>query len=192
MTLGSTNGKSCPTRETRNLRKGRISLPHARYFLTITTQQRKCGLVENPGIEALTLTLRSMQMGRDIDMHCATIMPDHMHLLFTLGTRLSLAQIVRKFKTQTKQPLEAHRLCWQDNFFEHRIRPEVPMEAFTRYIYLNPYRKNLLRLNSEWLGWILNRNYRPEFSEHLIEGKYPQPAWIDDDPAITQLLESCS
>lgn len=61
-------------------------------------------------------------------------MPDHIHLLFSLGSRLSLSQVIQKFKSKTKQALNSHDLKWQANFFEHRLRPDVEMEQFALYI----------------------------------------------------------
>jgi len=62
------------------------------------------------------------------------------------------------------------------------------MEGFARYIFLNPYRKKLLSLNEVWTGWILNKHYRPEFIDLLIDGKYPHSAWLAEDPILADLF----
>lgn len=130
-----------------------------------------------------------MHKSNDIILHCATFMPDHLHMLFTLGSTLSLAQIIRKFKSLTKPLIESKNIKWQPNYFEHRLRPDTEMEAFALYIYLNPYRKALLSNNAEWQGWILNREYRPEFINNLRDGKYPQIEWLQNELGLQDLIE---
>ena len=117
-------------------------------------------------------------------------MPDHLHLLFTLGHTLSLSQIIRKFKAQTKPLLDAASLQWQANFFDHRLRPEVALERFTRYIFLNPYRSGFLPLDAEWPGWHINRYTQRSFWEKLRDGRYPYPEWLGDTPSAAELIES--
>jgi REP element-mobilizing transposase RayT len=178
-----------PVRQTGNLRRGRLSISHARYFVTLNTKNRVPGLSEPHLIEHIRQLLREMHQVRDIELHCATIMPDHLHLLFTIGTRLSLSQVVRKLKSLSKSQLEIENLKWQANFFEHRLRPDTPMESFAKYIYLNPYRKLLIPLDATWHGWILNRNYQPEFWEHLLEGAYPPKEWLGDAFSASELIK---
>ncbi|WP_162029704.1 MULTISPECIES: transposase [unclassified Lentimonas] len=73
-----------PVRKTTRLRQGRVSILQARYFITSTTQRRVSGLSRPLLIEQLHAQLRSMQASEDFNLHCATVMPDHIHLLFTL------------------------------------------------------------------------------------------------------------
>jgi len=192
--MPETKGKHSqrPVRQTRNLRKGRSSIPRARYFVTLNTKNRISGLSECGVVAQLRLLLRQMHQAGDIDLHCATIMPDHLHLLFTLGGRLSLSQVVRKFKSLSKPKLERMHLKWQANFFEHRLRPDTEMEAFSRYIFLNPYRKQLIPLNAIWHGWILNRNYRPEFWDHLEQEAYPRKEWLSEGVSARELIENAT
>ena len=70
---------------------------------------------------------------KDGDATCmaSTIMPDHLHFLAILSDRLSISRVVGKFKALTQPAMRAEGLCWQANFFEHRLRPEgrTPMNG---------------------------------------------------------------
>ncbi len=177
---------------TDQLRKGRVSIPHARYFITISTRERKSGL-NSPVIEkGITEAFRKLHKSKVIVLHCATIMPDHVHCLFTLGTKLTLSQTQGKFKSLTRTALKTIDLDWQSNFYDHRLRNDALLEPFARYIYLNPYRKHLCPVNQIWSGWILNKDYRPEFVEHLVEGSQPPAEWLGNqakDSSIKDLIQ---
>lgn len=67
------------------LGKGRLSLPGGRYFITICTCARKSDLEKSAVARSLLETVQRMEADGDLDLTCATVMPDHVHLLFTLG-----------------------------------------------------------------------------------------------------------
>ena len=136
--------KSRPTRKTENLRIGRVSISHARYFITLCTDSRKINLTNPITATAILNTWRAQHCTHDYIFHCATIMPDHIHWLCTLGTQLTLAQVISKFKTKTKDAMEQAGLSWQRNYYDHRLRADDAQEPFSKYIFLNPYRKQLL------------------------------------------------
>ena len=173
---------------TDRLRKGRLSVPQARYFLTICTQARAPLLVDSNANEAIRNTLRALHCVGDLSLHCATVMPDHCHLLFTLGDRLKLPQIASKLKRQIRKTLKQDQL-WQDNFHDHRVRPDQELEPFARYIFLNPYRKQLIRTDQSWPGWICNKHFRPLFASHLREGSFPPKEWLANSISCSELLE---
>lgn len=176
---------------TDHLRKGRRSIPYARYFITICTNARKPLLDSTSGIEAVRQALRQIHIERDINLNCGTVMPDHCHLLFTLGNRLTLSQSISKLKRQVRKGLNQKDI-WQDNYYDHRIRPEQELEPFAKYIFLNPYRKGLIPCEQTWPGWIRNKGYHPEFLAHLIEGKFPPKEWIANAMSCSELIEEHS
>lgn len=138
------------------LRRGRLSIPTARYFLTLGTDRRQTGL-SSPRIAA---ALRSEIDALDADaswyLHGAVIMPDHLHFLATLGSRLTLGQAIGRLKAKTRALLATTKLRWQGNYFDHRLRPDDSIESVLRYMFLNPYRGQLLppteRYPWFWLG----------------------------------------
>ncbi len=116
-------------------------------------------------------------------------MPDHAHLLFALGQNLGLSQVIAKWKQQTKSHLESHNLSWQSNFYDHRLRTNNILEGFARYIYLNPYRKNLVELNQSWPGWICYESYKPEFTLYLKKGIEPPVEWLQTSPLLEKIIQ---
>lgn len=173
---------------TDKLRHGRSSAANARYFITLCTENQLPGLNHDGLRQKLTDGLRAQQVGHDFDLHCATIMPDHLHLLFTLGTRLTLSQVLAKFKRWTAGSLQDQKLHWQSNFYDHRLRQDKALESFARYIFLNPYRKKLIGPADTWAGWICNKHYRPEFTVHLVNGQFPPKEWLAKEMGDLQEL----
>jgi len=123
---------------TDRLRKVRQSIPGARYFITVCTDGRKPGLETEVLRLKIVEALRELHLCGDLLLHCATIMPDHVHTVFTLGKSLTLSQTQGKFKSRTNDTLEANDLVWQENYYDHRIRQEAFVEPFARYTFLNP------------------------------------------------------
>ena len=167
-----------PSRKAPNLPKGRVSIPNARYFLTINTKGRKPGLNTPKISEQIKRALRELHASREIELFCGTIMPDHIHLVIRLGRKLSLPQVVRKFKFLTTQYLRIANLMWQHNYFDHYVRLKESLESYALYVFLNPYRKELISLDDSWQGWFLHREFRPKFLESLSDGEYPHKEWL--------------
>lgn len=174
-----------PKRKTDDLCIGRVSIPHARYFITLCTQNRQPTLTAKPIAEGIIQTWRKQHHEGDFILKCATVMPDHFHLLCELGERLSLSQVISKFKSKCSAEIE-----WQRNYYDHRLRADDSMEPFGKYIFLNPYRKQLITLNETWPWWTLNRNYRPEFTLHLKDDTYPQTEWVSQSQNLDKLIEA--
>ncbi|MEM9158388.1 MAG: transposase [Verrucomicrobiota bacterium] len=173
----------------RLLRKGRLSIPGARYFVTLCVEQRKAVLDRGKVMERLVEALRSLQREKDINLLCAVVMPDHLHVLFTLGKRLSLSQVWARFKVQTKEALLDWGAKWQENFHDHRIRDSESVDRFAYYSFLNPYVKGLLAVDEIWAGWLRNREFRPAFLESVREGELPHSEWILKKDSIGHLIE---
>ena len=176
---------------TDKLRKGRLSRPGSRYFVTICSRSRQTILNKPKHKTAIHRALMDLSAAKDHKLHCATVMPDHVHILFTLGSQLSLQRLLSKFKQSTRKDSGWIEL-WQDNFYDHRVRTDCPIEPFARYIFLNPYRKQLIPINQGWSGWICHPDYTPEFQAHLIDGKYPHPEWLGSAPDCEELLAEYS
>ncbi|HAV12851.1 MAG TPA: hypothetical protein DCX06_05055 [Opitutae bacterium] len=173
-----------------NLRHGRASVPNGRYFITICTKGRQVDLNQGRVFRKVVESLREMHLNSDIYLYCATIMPDHLHLLYRLGESLKLGQIQAKLKSQTRESLNAEGFLWQDNYYDHYLREDDALEGFAKYIYLNPHVKRLISLDSDWPYWLLNRDYKPEFID-LVEscGGVPEE-WVASAMSANDLIES--
>ncbi len=168
-----------PCRKTMDLTKGRISVPHARYFITVCLQRPATGLTEPVVGPVLNKMIQAVFAPPDAFPLCATIMPDHVHVLIELGTRLSIGRLVAKFKMHTRRCLPADT-AWQRNFHEHRLRPDEPANDVARYIFLNPYRKRLIPPDKSWPLWLLGPRADVDFLHQLNSMGCPPRQWLDE------------
>lgn len=165
------------SRRTEDLRKGRLSIPGDRYFLTWCTANRKPILAEFEIQTSARNALESLvSSGNGLSL-AASIMPDHIHLLIELGLPLSISQIVGKLKSAITRAQA--KVKWQENFFEHRLRPEKSVDDFAFYIFMNPYSADICPLDQTWPGWISSSKVHWDFETKLRPGRLPQPEWIE-------------
>lgn len=164
-------------RGTARLRFGRISAPGAHSFVTFFTKDRVRALIQAGNAAALIEVLRSMHDTQDIEMMAATIMPDHIHLLFALGSNLQVGQVIGKMKALScKRPNEGWR--WQTESFEHQLRVGDSLEDYGFYIFMNPYRAGLCRLDKRWPWWVCPRSVNFQFLSHLERDFAVPEEWV--------------
>jgi REP element-mobilizing transposase RayT len=167
-----------PTRQTERLRLGRVSMPHARYFLTLCVQDRRAVLTASAVTPLVTSALHAIHDG-DGELLAATIMPDHLHVLFALGTRLTLSQVMGKLKTLARSQGRAP-WHWQENGFEHRLRADEAAEDYAFYVFMNPYRAHLLPVTQSWPWWICPDPTRFRFLSRLGPDGTPPGPWLGE------------
>jgi REP element-mobilizing transposase RayT len=166
-----------PQRQTAALRRGRVSVPQARYFVTLCAVRPTAALIEPTTASLVCSVYDRLVADADVIPMAFTLMPDHVHLLFRLGERLRLDQVVGKFKTMTLPALDAAGTGWQANFFEHRLRPDEDAESYARYVFMNPYRAGLLGRDALWPWW----RVAADFSFlHLLPDGFPPGEWMSE------------
>lgn len=169
------------TRRTDDLRKHRVSVMGARYFLTCCLSRPMTGLTNLPASRALRLTFDRLSEDGDWNLLAATIMPDHAHVLFVLGAKLPLNRMVAKLKACST----CGTLRWQPNCFEHRLRPDDTASSYARYIFLNPYRAGLLPRRAIWSHWIIGTDGGNwDFIAKLEDGMFPPAEWLTQEEDI--------
>jgi putative transposase len=168
-------------RRTEDLRRGRVSLAGARYFITICARRPESRLVHPPVGEAIASALGRIEKDGDATLMAYVIMPDHLHLLLVPSGRLPLGRVVGKLKALTEPAMRAGGLGWQANFFEHRLRPEDRAGDYARYIFLNPYRAGLICHSKVWPWWKRSEGYDFDLLAMLEEGRYPPHEWLELD-----------
>ena len=167
-----------PQRKTGNLHHGRISLPGARYWITCSAVRPTTCLITPACGTTLISVVHSFEESADLRLLCSTVMPDHMHVLFELGHRLTVGQIIGKFKFQTREAVRFAGASWQRDCFEHRLRPEEATNDFARYAFLNPYRAGIISRQSDWPYWQLGRGITFDFQAMLEAGRFPPAEWL--------------
>lgn len=156
-------------------------MPGARYFVTICLRERAAGLTDEPCSSAIRDAWE--RAAPEAETLGALIMPDHLHWLFVLGRRLTLSQIIARFKSHTRPALATGGLSWETNYWDRRLRPEDGTESFGAYIYLNPYRAGLIPYTQPW-----PHGYWPKpgaflFFDALGPSGEPPANWRSEKPA---------
>jgi len=172
-----------PTKGHAVLRRGRVSLPHAEYFLTICTDEKHPGLSSPAAATAILDELRALDADHTWQLRSAVVMSDHLHALIILGERLTLGQSVGRLKAKTKSSLRAvaahsaTALAWERDFHDHRVHPDEDRLAIFHYIFLNPYRAGLCLREVRW-PWYFCCETDWGWFNRLLDANPPCPDWL--------------
>ncbi len=97
--------------------------------------------------------------GKVYDLIAFTIMPNHMHLIFTplkedIEKYYPLSKIMHSLKRHTAQEanliLGRSGLFWQHENYDHFVRDEAELERVIKYVLYNPVKANLAREQRDW------------------------------------------
>jgi putative transposase len=166
-----------PTRGHAALRRNRVSLPRRTYFLTLCTDGRRPGLDRGDIPTEIRSEISRIERDGHWRIRAGVIMPDHLHLLLTLGDTLALDRVVARLKSKTRPALVSAGLLWQGNFYEHLLRADDSIERVLRYLNLNPYRTELLPPSRIYPHFWLGEEERRWFTPLPDDGK-PFPEWL--------------
>ena len=139
----------------------RRDLPHLQkqgqtFFVTFCTRNR-----QPMGAEARDAVLQTCVTGhrRHYWLHAVVVMPDHVHLIFTLYEHLGLSSAIQQIKS-----VSAHRIggrVWQREF-DRVMRSDEDLYRKGEYLCANPVRAGLVeRLDDYrwiWRSWIEGEN----------------------------------
>lgn len=137
------------------LRKGRISVPGARYLITKNAQESKGPILtqaENPSF--LISWFFTAQRRRWINLHAFVVMPNHYHLVITLGKTVSLSEAIGKIDENTsrliKRAMKSKEVFWQDGLHDHLIRETEDVRKHIEYVHMNPVEAGLVEKPEDW------------------------------------------
>ena len=164
---------SFPAQGLSQLRKNRIRIPGARYFITCVTQDRKTGLTT----DTIWAELLRRCATSGADFLAIVCMPDHVHALFVLPAETNPGEIVRSVKGPLTPVLRRAQLSWQKNFFEHRLRANEDTEPYLRYMLCNPYRAQLIANHARWPYWKILSESAQWFIEKFPTQR-PEAEWL--------------
>jgi REP element-mobilizing transposase RayT len=166
-----------PERGDEVLRRFRVSVSHADYFLTFCTDDRRIGLTTPAVASALRHEIHAIEVAGYWTIRGAVIMPNHLHLLALLHDKLPLSRVVARFKAKSRSMLSAAGLQWQGNYYEHRLRKSDAIEGVLLYIFLNPYRAGLLDIPEVYPWFWLGVQEADWLQPRLDDGK-PFADWL--------------
>ena len=159
------------------LRRYRMSVREAAYFLTLCTETRARDLTHDDTATAIRTELSAIESDGHWFQRAGVLMPDHLHLLVRLTGELSIARCVARLKAKTRSVLGARGLTWQPNFYELRLRADDPVEDVVRYIFLNPYRTGETPNNTHYRWFWLGADEDVWFKRGTDDGR-PFPEWL--------------
>ena len=133
------------------LRKGRFSSIGYDYFVTFNTKNRQPYLA-NP--EFANIVAQTIHYHQSIALFAWVIMPDHVHLLFTLKTG-NLSRAIQSIKSNSSRKIRANgvNFRWAQGFYDHGLRKEELRIDISRYIVANPLRAQLVDNLAEYPWW---------------------------------------
>ena len=139
-----------------DLRIGRWSEPGRAYVVTSVTRQRAAMFLNFWCARDVVLSIREVHDAGYFRCHAFVVMPDHVHLLFTLRYGL-LSTVMRTFKSISARRINARRgrrgQVWQKGCHDHAIRNASTLRASARYIVANPLRAGLVTSLNHYPHW---------------------------------------
>jgi putative transposase len=116
------------------------------FFVTTVTWQRVPLFRYDEKADLMLDVLMHYREPRKFLLHEFVIMPDHLHLLLTPATGLSLERAMQLVKGGFSYRLgkQKRALVWQESFTNHRIRDEADFARHAEYVRMNPVRAGLV------------------------------------------------
>jgi len=138
----------------RALRRGRRSLPRQAYFVTTCLAEGQTYLSERACAEVVIEALQWLHNTGRIELHGYVVMPDHVHVLFTLCEDNELSQVIQIFKGYSARRINSllgrTGSLWQSQFYDHAIRDKADLVARLEYMLDNPRRQGLVQRYEDW------------------------------------------
>lgn len=128
--------------------------PHGTYFVTFSTWQRRRLFVVESYARLFLKTLYGYRRQRRFELHAFVLMPEHVHLLLTPASNMTLGRSIQFIKGGYSHALGAELgrkgEVWQRGFTDHRIRDAADFHAHPGYIHDNPVKRGLAASLSEY------------------------------------------
>jgi REP element-mobilizing transposase RayT len=119
----------------------------------LDTGRGEC-LLKEPKIARLVIDALLSLNGEKYILHAWTIMPNHVHVLFTMNNISDLSSVIQKWKGSSafyaNRVLQRRGTFWQPEYFDRLVRSPRQFEFFIRYIYNNPVKAGLCEKVFHW------------------------------------------
>ena len=139
----------------------RLRVTGGTYFFTVNLQDRRSDLLTKHAGK-LKHAYNAVIQDWPVETLALCILPDHLHCIWQLpdgddrySTRWRLIKTrFSKSLQRTADPAESRRPgergIWQRRYWEHLVRDEDELEAYTNYIHLNPVKHGLVEDIDDW------------------------------------------
>ena len=178
------------------MRYRRITVPGATYFFTLVTYGRTPLLSDADNVTRWHRALAKVRHVRPFELDAEVILPDHMHMLWTLpegdadyATRIRLIKsaftkdignIAGSSPVHASRARKGEREVWQRRYWEHLIRDERDFSDHLDYIHINPVKHGLVKRPGDWPhstfhAWLA----RGAYEAHWGSDELPElPEWF--------------
>ena len=146
-----------PHFHSRQLRKGRFSETGRIYLVTTNCDRRRRVFLS---VTAARIVIDEFEHQDNLD-NCESlafvVMPDHIHWMLQLKTKVGLSMIVRQMKGRAafriNRTFRMTGRLWQPGFHDHAVRREEDLENLANYIIQNPIRADLVNNIDHYPHW---------------------------------------
>jgi len=143
----------------------RITAPGGTFFFTLVTFERRKIFVDDLAVDLLRQAFRSVLMKHPFKIEAAVVLPDHLHMLWSLpegdsdySTRWRLIKSTfthhwgsaKDIPNTASRQIKGEQAVWQRRFWEHLIRDDLDWQRHVEYIHYNPVKHGLVRAPVEW------------------------------------------
>ena len=137
--------------------------PSCTYFVTTNTWQKRELFRVRENAEIVLESLLKYRATGAYSFHEFVIMPNHLHLLLTLGPECTLEKAMQLIKGGSSHAIHLmrnHKMqVWQPGFLEWTMRDSEDYRAKQRYIWQNPVVRELVETPEEWTFSSASRKY---------------------------------
>jgi putative transposase len=136
------------SRPVRNAKSSQILSPSRTFFVTTKTSMGRALLQSERNAILLINVLRSYVAARKFRLHDFVVMPDHLHLLITVGGETTIEKAMQfikgGFSYRLKKDFGYAGEVWQPGFSEVRVDDRESFLQHRKYIAENPIRSGLV------------------------------------------------
>jgi REP-associated tyrosine transposase len=138
----------------RNSDRSRVIASERTFFVTSSTWG-KCGLLQSTRAAGLLIdVLYHYRRERKYLLHEFVIMPEHFHLLITVGAEMTVEKAVQLIKGgfafRAGRELGFRAPVWQKGFSEVRVNEREAFMGVREYIHGNPVKRFLVAVGTDY------------------------------------------
>jgi len=136
-----------------------------KYDLLLDKAYNDIKYLQQPEIMRICKSALHFYEGKEINLICYCIMPNHIHLVFELINKNRLVgDIVGSIKKfiarESNKILNRKGKFWQSESFDRLVRDEIELYFTIKYVLMNPMNAGLV---NDWNEWQEGTFCKPEF-----------------------------
>ena len=138
------------------------------YLLTAVTAQRSRLFQATANAELFVATLQENRSRGRFELYAFVVMPDHVHLLLTPASEVSLEKVAQYVKGGFSFRLRSRMDVWERGYDSRRITDAERFDTCQRYVEENPVRARMVESASEY-------SFGSRARAELVD---PRPSWF--------------